>query len=311
MSLALVLLAAGAAATTPANAAPSPPGPGWHLVWADEFDGPGIDPTRWTLADDCWGGGNQERQCYTPRATNAHVAHGQLVITARKQAWRGPTYPQDLRDSAEKAAARSEKPFTSARLSTKGKAAWRYGRVEVRAKLPGGQGSWPAIWMLPAHDRYGHWAASGEIDILETVNLGVPCAGCTSGREDRALGTIHFGGVPPANRHVGSETPIPAPVDGYHVYAVDWAPGAITWSIDGVPYETRHAGEWSTTGSADPLAPFDQPFYLVLNLAIGGGLPESRNGGGVDSSGFPRTMMVDWVHVWQSDAAAAAPAAAQ
>ncbi|PTR10322.1 MULTISPECIES: family 16 glycosylhydrolase [unclassified Novosphingobium] len=311
MSLALVLLAAGAAATTPANAAPLPPGPGWHLVWADEFNGTGIDPTRWTLADDCWGGGNQERQCYTPRASNAHVAHGQLVITARKEAWRGPTYPQDLRDSAEKAAARAEKPFTSARLSTKGKAAWRYGRVEVRAKLPGGQGSWPAIWMLPAHDRYGHWAASGEIDILETVNLGVPCAGCTSGREDHALGTIHFGGVPPANRHVGSETPIPAPVDGYHVYAVDWAPGAITWSIDGVPYETRHAGEWSTTGSADPLAPFDQPFYLVLNLAIGGGLPESRNGGGVDSSGFPRTMMVDWVHVWQSDAAAAAPAAAQ
>lgn len=311
MSLALVLLAAGAAATTPANAAPLPPGPGWHLVWADEFNGTGIDPTRWTLADDCWGGGNQERQCYTPRATNAQVSHGQLVITARKQAWRGPTYPQDLRDSAEKAAARAEKPFTSARLSTKGKAAWRYGRVEVRAKLPGGQGSWPAIWMLPAHDRYGHWAASGEIDILETVNLGVPCAGCNAGREDHALGTIHFGGVPPANRHVGSETPIPAPVDGYHVYAVDWAPGAITWSIDGVPYETRHAGEWSTTGSADPLAPFDQPFYLVLNLAIGGGLPESRNGGGVDSSGFPRTMMVDWVHVWQSDAAAAAPAAAQ
>ncbi|MDR6512601.1 beta-glucanase (GH16 family) [Novosphingobium capsulatum] len=311
MSLALVLLAAGAAAATPAHAAPSPPGPGWHLVWADEFNGTGIDPTRWTLADDCWGGGNQERQCYTPRASNAHVAHGQLVITARKEAWRGPTYPQDLRDSAEKAAAGAEKPFTSARLSTKGKAAWRYGRVEVRAKLPGGQGSWPAIWMLPAHDRYGHWAASGEIDILETVNLGVPCAGCTAGREDHALGTIHFGGVPPANRHVGSETPIPAPVDGYHVYAVDWAPGAITWSIDGVPYETRHAGEWSTTGSADPLAPFDQPFYLVLNLAIGGGLPESRNGGGVDSSGFPRTMMVDWVHVWQSDAAAAAPAAAQ
>ncbi|WP_179506333.1 MULTISPECIES: glycoside hydrolase family 16 protein [unclassified Sphingomonas] len=303
MSVALALLVSAAAAA--AAAAPEAPGPGWHLVWADEFDGTAIDPARWTLADDCWGGGNQERQCYTPRRANAHLADGHLVITARKEAWRGPAYPQDLRETPDRNAARAEKPFTSARLSTKDKAAWRYGRVEVRARLPGGQGSWPAIWMLPAESRYGRWAASGEIDILETVNLGVPCATCAGGKEDRALGTIHFGGVPPANRHVGSETPIPAPVDGFHTYAVEWAPGTITWSIDGVAYETRRAGEWSTTGSADPLAPFDRPFYLVLNLAIGGGLPESRNGGGVDERGFPRTMMVDWVHVWQSDADAA------
>lgn len=285
-------------------AAPLPPSPGpdWHLVWSDEFDAARIDPEKWTLARDCWGGGNAERQCYTDRDSNAAVRDGLLLITARRERFTGPAYTVDQRTSPDRQG-RATKPFTSARLDTRGKAAWRYGRIEVRARLPQGQGLWPAIWMLPEQNRFGAWAASGEIDIMEAVNLGEACRvgepGCVDGHEQGILGTLHFGGVAPANRQRGATTAMPAPLDGFHVYALDWSPQAIRWSIDGVPYQSQHPGDWSTTASADPAAPFDQPFHLVLNLAVGGHLPEGRNKGGVATAGFPKVMAVDWVRVWQ------------
>lgn len=295
----LVLLAAAA---TPA-AAPAPPA--YELVWAEEFDGNRIDPSRWTLVEDCWGGGNDERQCYTDSRRNARVKDGALTITARRERARGASLPEALRTAANPATTVT-RDFTAAKLVTRGKAAWRYGRIEVRAKLPQGQGAWPAIWMLPEEDRYGTWAASGEIDILEAVNLGVPCAKCPGGRENTILGTLHFGGVWPNNKHKGEEVAYPPVLDGgWHTFAIDWQPGRIDWFVDGKPYATRVAAEWSTTGSREPNAPFDRPFHLILNLAIGGKLAETRGVGGIAASGYPRRMAVDWVRVWQRPAAAA------
>ncbi len=299
MSAARLVLAAAIAVPAPARA---PPGPGWALVWSDEFDGSAIDPDKWTLANDCWGGGNAERQCYTDRADNAAVKDGLLLITAKRGRFTGPAYPVDQRAGRDKQG-QVTRAFTSARLETKGKAAWRYGRIEVRAQLPQGQGTWPAIWMLPEDNRYGAWAASGEIDIMEAVNLGEKCVkaqpGCVAGQERGVLGTLHFGGTPPANRHRGMTTAMPGLLSGFHTYAVNWSPQAITWFIDGAPYETQHPVNWSISGSSASGAPFDQRFHLILNLAVGGHLPEERNRGRVARKGFPKQFAIDWVHVWQ------------
>ena len=302
MNTALIALATAATAAPAVSDPPTAPGPGWSLVWSDEFDGTAIDPAHWTLANDCWGGGNAERQCYTGHAANAAIEDGLLLITARRETFAGPAFPADQRATPDKQG-QTTRAFTSARLSTQAKAAWRFGRIEVRARLPQGQGMWPAIWMLPEDHRYGAWAASGEIDIMEAVNLGERCIkdepGCVDGRETGILGTLHFGGVWPANRHRGATTPMPGALDGFHTYAVEWSPQGITWFIDGTPFQTQRPGDWSTTGSKAPGAPFDQRFHLVLNLAVGGRLPEERNKGGIKPTGFPKQMAVDWVHVWQ------------
>jgi beta-glucanase (GH16 family) len=280
-------------------AARAPAGDGWRLVWADEFDGAAIDRSKWDFDVDCWGGGNNERQCYTDKRGNAAVGDGRLVITALKEKATGPAFPLSQRGEAGKANARATRDFTSARLVTRGKAAWTYGKIEVRAKLPQGQGTWPAIWMLPEDSHYGTWAASGEIDILEAVNLGVRCDTCAGGIENRILGTLHFGGQWPANKHKGDETALPAPIDGFHIFGIVWQRGKIVWTVDGKPYAKRVAGEWNSSGSADPAAPFDRPFHLILNLAVGGGLAEGRGLKGVDDRGYPKIMEIDWVRVWQ------------
>ena len=272
----------------------------WSLVWSDEFDGRKIDRAKWGYDVDCWGGGNEEHQCYTKSARNAAIEDGKLVITARYERVTGPALPEHLRRTSATPEAEATRDISSARLSTRGKAAWRYGKVEVRAKLPQGQGTWPAIWMLPEKDRYGSWAASGEIDILEAVNLGVPCAKCPGGRENTILGTLHFGGKWPNNQHKGEEVPVPEVLDdGFHTYAIEWQPERITWLFDGRIYAVRTADEWTTTGSPKRGAPFDQPFHLILNLAIGGKLAETRGLGGVRLDGYPKRMEIDWVRVWQ------------
>ncbi len=287
-----ILLLAAAAATQP----------NWQLVWADEFDGVALDRSRWVLAEDCWGGGNEERQCYTARNANHEVKDGVLHIIARMENHTGPAFTLDQRDSAEKSAATRTKPFTSARLSTAGKAAWLHGKVQIRAKLPQGQGTWPAIWMLPEDWSYGAWALSGEIDIMEAVNLGEACDTCASGREDRVLGTIHFGGKPPRNRYITAETSLPSAADAFHTYEVEWDAGGMVWRIDGKDYARRAPHEWHTLASDKPGAPFDKLFHLILNLAIGGHLPETRNAKGVDPAGYPKRMEIDFVRVWQKPA---------
>jgi len=290
---AILMLAAGVAAG--AGASPE----GWRLVWSDEFDGPAIDRGKWDFDVDCWGGGNNERQCYTDDPRNVAIKDGRLVITARKERTTGAAFPLSQRGEPGKASATATKDYSSARLVTRGRAAWTYGRIEVRAKLPQGQGTWPAIWMLPERPGYGSWAASGEIDILEAVNLGVRCDDCAGGMENRILGTLHFGGPAPGNMQKGEETALPAPIDGFHVFGIEWSEGKIVWTVDGRPYASQQAGDWRTTGSSNPAAPFDQPFHLILNLAIGGGLAEGRGLKGVDPSGYSKMMEVDWVRVWQ------------
>lgn len=272
---------------------------GWQLVWSDEFDNTAIDRAKWNFDVDCWGGGNQERQCYTDRPENARIVDGHLIITARHENFTGPALAHHMRAASADPEATTTKPFTSARMVTRGKAAWHHGRIEVRAKLPHGQGTWPAIWMLPEASVYGLWAASGEIDILEAVNLGVPCAACPGGRENTILGTLHFGGQWPENALNSSEMHVPDVLAGFHTFGIIWAPGVIEWTYDGAVFARKEADQWWSVNSGDRLAPFNQPFHLIVNLAIGGGLAEERGLGGVDESGFPKTLEVDWVRVWQ------------
>lgn len=275
---------------------------GWKMVWSDEFDGDKIDATKWVFDIDCWGGGNDERQCYTDSERNASIEDGKLVITARKEASTGSALPPYMRASAEDAEAKATKPFSSARLKTKGRAAWQYGRIDIRAKLPQGQGIWPAIWMLPEDNSYGPWATSGEIDILEAVNLGVDCEKCPGGKENTILGTLHFGGKWPDNKLASTEVALPGSLDDFHTYSIIWEEGRFRWLVDGKLFAVKYAKDWSTTGSKSPNAPFDKPFHLLLNLAVGGGLPEERGLGGISEEGFPKRFEIDFVRVWKCQA---------
>lgn len=286
---------------------------GWTLVWADEFAGDEIDLTKWSHDIDCWGGGNEERQCYTDRADNSKVEDGFLHIIAKREWMRGSALPRHLRKTPEDAEQMTVQPFSSAKLVTKGKADWLYGRIEARAKFPPGQGVWSAIWMLPAEDSYGSWAASGEIDIVEAVNLGASCKQCKGEPWNSVYGTLHFGGEWPKNIYKGEDQALPQSSDGFHVFAVEWKEREISWFIDDVKYSTMTSRDWRSStrlGRKSKHAPFDHPFYLILNLAIGGNLAEQNNDGGINTEGFPKTMLVDWVRVYQRPENASSSASA-
>ncbi len=298
----LALFTVGCAADDAVDASVSPAEMvGWSLIWSDEFDGPSIDRSKWGFDLDCWGGGNDERQCYADNVKNASLEDGKLVITARKEESSGPALPPHLRKTAEDRKAINTKPFTSARLTTKGKASWRYGRIDVRAKLPQGQGTWPAIWMLPEDNDYGSWAASGEIDIMEAVNMGIACEECSGGLENTIMATLHFGGLWPDNKMASTELPLPGSLEDFHTYSIVWSEGRFDWLINGRHIATKTADDWFTTATDDPNAPFDKPFHLILNLAIGGRLSEDRGAGGVSEDGFPKRFEVDFVRVWKCD----------
>ncbi len=304
--LAMMVLAGG-------DADASPP-PRWQLVWQDEFEGASIDVSKWDLEDNCWGGGNHEQQCYTPRrdaqpGANAYVSDGVLNIVARPERWTGPASP----DGGGEAMATL--PYTSARLRTRHRQEWTFGRFEIRAKLPAGQGTWPAIWMLPTDSPYGRWASSGEIDIMEAVNLGAlsdaPNA-APGQRETRVHGTLHYGRPPPGNVHSGTWFTLPggaSPADDFHVYALEWEEGEIRWYVDGVHYATQRAEHWFSQRQdaegnwidAPPGAPFDaaSKYHLLLNLAVGGDWAGRVNATGIDATVFPQTMQVDYVRVYR------------
>ncbi|MEZ0396144.1 MAG: glycoside hydrolase family 16 protein [Anaerolineales bacterium] len=242
--------------------------PRWQLVWSDEFDlpdGSPPDPSNWNHSTGGTGWGNGELQHYTDRLENAHIEAGMLVITALEEDYMGRHY-------------------TSARLNTMVWHEFQYGRVEVRARLPNTQGIWPAIWMMPARANYGNWPASGEIDIMELI-----------GREPfRVYGTLHYG-----NPHQQSggyyDLPNGATFDqDFHLFAIEWEENEIRWYVDDVLYHTE--SEWFTSmpGAAYP-APFDQPFYIILNVAVGGHWPGAPD----ETSVFPQSMWVDYVRVYQ------------
>ena len=280
----------------------------WRLVWSDEFDGSELDASKWNYIVDCWGGGNDERQCYTEKPENVAVRNGHLIITALQKRTRGYALPKFMRDDPARRGgarrnAKTTKPYSSGRITTQHKGDWLYGRFVIRAKLPIGQGAWPAIWMLPTDEHYGPWAASGEIDIMEAVNLGATCEECEGGHENRVHGTLHYGDVWPKNEHQGSAAALLQAPMGFHEYALEWREGEMQWFVDGEHYATLTSADWFTESAAAEgreHAPFDQRFYLLINLAIGGGWPERQNDVGFISKDFPKYLVIDWVRIYQS-----------
>jgi len=245
----------------------------WQLVWSDEFDGPGanVDSSKWVFetGNGNGGWGNNEREYYTSRTNNAFVSGGVLHIVAQKETMGGF-------------------PYTSARLKTQGLFSKKYGRFEFRCKLPVGTGCWPANWMLPQDSVYGGWARSGEIDVMENRGTAPTIV----------EGTIHYGGSWPDNVYTGNPYNFTGGnnVTNFHNYMVEWSTNYIKWLVDGVVYQTQT--NWYSTGNAYP-APFNQSFFLLLNLAIGGnflGNPADTN---INSgTAFPVEMQVEYVRVY-------------
>ena len=275
--------------------------PGWQLVFADEFTGSELDRAKWTPEISCWGGGNDERQCYTDRPENIEVRDGALHLIAKKESFEGPTFPPEFgRDGT------TRQSYTSGKVRTRGLADWRYGRIEIRAKPPAGQGTWPAVWMMPAEDYYGAWPLSGEIDILEAVNLGAACPDCDGEiGENRTISALHFGDPAPGNDFVDVRVALPdgaLPSDDFHVWAAEWAEGEIRFFLDGVQYFRVTNDKWHTASpraAGNPDAPFDRPFYIMANLAIGGRLAEQNNEKGVSDTATPNAFMIDWIRIYQ------------
>jgi len=241
----------------------------YRLVWSDEFDKDGLpDQDKWSydLGDGCpnvcnWG--NNELQYYTSALKNAHVNNGYLIISA-------------LKEKEDKYA------YTSSRMVTKNKGDWKYGRIEVRAKLPKGRGVWPAIWMLPTDWKYGGWPESGEIDIMEHVGF----------EPDSVWASVHTKSY---NHVAGTQKTkgvfLSDANENFHVYSIEWTEDKMIGMVDGTVYfsfmneKTGHR-EW----------PFDQPFHLLLNIAVGGNWGGMK---GVDDSIFPQQMLVDYVRIYQ------------
>ena len=250
----------------------------WKLVWADEFASDGLpDPSKWTHEEGLVR--NQESQYYTrARSENARVANGVLILEARKEQFPNARYEAGSTSWQRKEFA----AYTSASVTTEGKAVWRYGRIEVRAKLPSGRGTWPAIWMLGVNRREASWPRCGEIDIMENVGYD----------PDTISANIHteaYNHVKKTNK--GARITVARPFDDFHTYAVEWTPERMDFFADERMYFS-FANE--KTGTA--AWPYDQPFYLILNVAIGGSWGGSK---GIDDTIFPQRMEVDYVRVYE------------
>lgn len=272
----------------------------WSLVWSDEFDGEEINTDNWSHEVNCAGGGNNELQCYTAREENSFVEDGHLHIVAREESFSGPDVFDDdpSYDPDDTSVSRD---YTSARLRTKNKADWRYGRFEINAKMPQGQGLWPAIWMLPTDNVYGDWPLSGEIDIFEAVNT-------NAAGENDIHGTLHYGRPWPNNASSGTRyEPDQAIWEEFHTYAIEWEEGEIRWYVDDVHYATQTQDGWFTLAwqgqdegfqVGEGAAPFNETFHLILNVAVGGEWPGAPDG----TTSFPQEMVVDYVRVYECEA---------
>jgi beta-glucanase (GH16 family) len=260
--MALGVLAATSPVTTQESGRTST---GRRLVWADEFDKPGLpDPSRWTYDVGGHGWGNRELQYYTRgRSENARVEGGHLIVEARREVWEGMEY-------------------TSARLVTRGLGDWTYGRIEARARLPRGRGSWPAIWMLATTSARMTWPDDGEIDIMEHVgfNPGVVHGSAHTKAFNHVIGTQKTGTIP-----------VPDATEAFRVYAIDWDRTRIRWFVDDREYYA-----FANDRSSKDAWPFDGPFHLILNVAVGGNWGGQK---GVDDEAFPMRMEVDYVRVLQ------------
>ena len=248
------------------------PRSGWTLVWSDEFsgtDGSSPDATRWTYDVGGNGWGNRELEYYTNHPENARIEKGNLVITARKESYAG--------------ADGVTRDYTSTRLKTQDLFVQTYGRVEARIKTPRGQGMWPAFWMLGQDIPTVGWPKCGEIDIMENI-----------GKEPATIhGSLHGPSTTAPTSDLTATFTLPSGqnfADEFHIYAVEWDPDTVRFSVDSNLYATFRSSDWPAGGKWV----FDHPFFIILNLAVGGDWPGSPDA----STKFPQTMLIDYIRVY-------------
>ncbi|MBN1302533.1 MAG: glycoside hydrolase family 16 protein [Melioribacteraceae bacterium] len=241
---------------------------GYKLVWQDEFDGDKINADNWIHEVNARGGGNNELQYYTDRPENSYVRDGELHIAALEGAYTGPE---------------GTRYYTSARMTTQQTRAFQYGRIEARLKLPYGQGLWPAFWMLGTNITQVGWPSCGEIDIMEMIGGG-------DGRDNVTHGTLHW--EHNGHKYQGGSKKIESGklADDFHVYAVEWDESKIDWYLDD---ELFYSMDITAVGMSE----FHQPFFIILNVAVGGNWPGSPDA----STVFPQEMIVDYVRVYEKE----------
>lgn len=258
--------------------AATPQKAGYHVAFSDEFTGTALDLTKWNLIVDGSGGGNNEEEFYTPFPANHTVADGLLTIHAKRGSFLGM-------------------PWTSAKLNTLGLFDFTYGYIEARLKVPQGQGAWPAFWMMPKDSLWGIWPTSGEIDIMEILG----------GAPNQQHTTLHFGKNWPNQEQIGGTVTATPGTDfsqDFHTYGVDWQPDHMDFYLDGkIVYSVKSTdAQWHTDAQGAPASscsggwPFCEPFYLILNLAVGGAWP-----GPSDPTRAAFDFAVDWVRVYQKE----------
>jgi beta-glucanase (GH16 family) len=235
---------------------------GWSLVWSDEFNGTSLDASKWQLE---LNEGDHGMSAYTSRPQNLFVAEGCLALQAQKESYNGMQY-------------------TSTQVSSRNKGHWKYGRFDIRAKLPYGKGMWPAIWMMPNNPAYGGWPRSGEIDIME--NLG--------DNTRLVYATLHYGTTNQMSQGTYTTTTEDRSLsDTFHVYTMIWDTNSFSFYLDSV-HNYWNCSTWSPNNVAYP-KPFDQTFFMMFDLAIGGSW-----GGPPDAATvFPQKMLVDWIRVYR------------
>lgn len=235
---------------------------GKTLVWRDEFEGTALNLNDWTFEMGAGGWGNNELQYYRPE--NTLFADGKLIIEARKESFGGAAY-------------------TSSRLITKGKKEFKFGRIDIRAALPEGQGIWPALWMLGGNISTVNWPACGEIDIMELIGS----------QPNRIHGTVHFGANNSQHQYIGNSKALSGTAkfsDEFHVFSIVWEQDKIVWLLDDVQFHQI------TPATISPAAyPFNQSFFFIFNVAVGGQWPGSPDA----TTNFPQRMIVDYVRVFQ------------
>jgi beta-glucanase (GH16 family) len=241
--------------------------PGYTLVWADEFNNGMLDVAAWAVeaGDGCpglCGWGNNELEYYTARPENLFFQDGKLIIEARKESYNGKVY-------------------TSSKIVSRGKKFFKFGRIDIRAKLPKGKGIWPALWMLPQSNVFGGWPTSGEIDIMELV-----------GHEpNKVYGTLHYG-PGPGSTMISRGYTLPSGIfnDEFHVFSMEWKTDQIKLFVDGNLYSTVNKADMGSV-----TYPFNEEFFFIFNLAVGGNWP-----GNPDASTYlPQWLIVDYVRVYQ------------
>jgi beta-glucanase (GH16 family) len=254
----------------------------WSLVWSDEFNYSGLpDPEKWTYEVGFIR--NRELQYYTKaRKENVQVENGTLIIESRKEKFKNPNYNPDTKRKSRWNLSRQYADYTSASLTTLDKAGWCYGRIEVRAKLPTGRGTWPAIWTLGTNIKEVGWPTCGEIDIMENV-------GFDPNRIHANIHTKKYNHVRKTGK--GTSVKVSKPYKEFHLYAIEWYPDRIDFYVDDNKYFT-----YENEKSGEAAWPYDKEQYLILNTAIGGAWGGQK---GIDDSIFPQRFYIDYVRIYQ------------